>query len=132
MPGAAHDDLANRVAMAISLVMLRRPIKNAAQLTAAPQKPCLDTLNRAACCTYIPSLVGEAVYSSFPSSIPLGGAEGRFVGSRISSDASKNRNTAIPLQSPRFQAAAFFPPRQLSYGDRGVRWVQRAISRIAR
>jgi DNA-binding transcriptional LysR family regulator len=31
-----------------------------------------------------------------------------------------------------FQAAGFFPARQLSCGDRGVRWVQRAIGRIAR
>ena len=44
----------------------------------------------------------------------------------------ENRHTAILLQSPRFQPAGFLPAQQSSCSDPGVRWVLRAIGRIAR
>jgi DNA-binding transcriptional LysR family regulator len=37
-------------------------------------------------------------------------------------EASADWNTAIPLQSPRFQAARFFSARQSPCGYRNVRW----------
>ena len=44
----------------------------------------------------------------------------------------ENRNTAILLQSSRFQPAGFILAYKPSCGDRGVRWVLRSIGRIAR